>query len=184
MILDRDQVTVLLCDIQLDILPLLVDGAGLLHGCRWVADVSKEFGLPVLLTKHKKLGEFPPSLGKRADEMPVFEKDYFDLLSDSHAADHVLNDSRNQYVLAGAETHVVLLQTALSLLSHGKEVFVLGDTCQARNAVDHTAGLKRLQSCGVQILTREMFFFEIIRRSEDPKYIKLARAYLDGRYLE
>ena len=184
MILDGNQVTVLLCDMQLELIPLLIDGTQLLHGCRWVADVARDFNVPVLLTKHKKLGEFPPSLLNVVKDVPTFEKDHFDLLREPLAAEYVESDSRQQYVLAGAETHVVLFQTALGLLERGKTVFVLGDTCSARHTVDHRVGLERLRSEGVQIITREMFFFELIRRSETPRYLDLARTYLDGRYLD
>lgn len=78
---------------------------------------------------------------------------------------------------------MVILQSALSLLEQGKTVFVLADTVSARNRADHELGLDRLRRLGVHLITREMFFFELIRNSEDTRYLDLAKKYLDGRYI-
>lgn len=183
MLVDKDKAAVVIFDMQLELIPLLADGTRLLHDCCWLADVSREFTLPLLLTEHKKLGGVSLSLLEAAQDTPRLEKEHFDLLTEPHMLQHVTETDREQYVLAGAETHVVIFQSALSLLGRGKTVFVLKDTCSARNQSDHEAGLDRLAAEGAQLMTREMFFFELIRNSEDPRYLELAKKYLDGRYI-
>lgn len=183
MLVDKDKVAVVLFDLQLELIPLLVDGTQLLHNCCWVADVSRDFDVPVTLTEHEKLGGLSLDLLEVAPDAPRFRKDHFDFLREPQIAEHVAATDREQYVLAGAETHVVLFQSALSLLQRGKTVYVLADTCSARNASDHEAGLERLRRAGAHLLTREMFFFELISTSESPRYLNLALKYLDGRYI-
>ncbi|MFD9737600.1 isochorismatase family protein [Umezawaea sp. NPDC059074] len=183
MLVDKDKAAVVVFDMQLDLIPLLVNGSQLLHDCCWVADVAREFDLPLALTEHRKLGGLSLSLHDLTHDAPRWEKEHFDFLREPHIAAEVAASDREQYVLAGAETHIVLFQSALSLLDLGKTVFLLADTCSARNRSDHDAGLDRLRAAGVHLLTREMFFFELIRNSEDPRYLELAKKYLDGRYI-
>lgn len=181
--MDKDKAAVVVFDMQLELIPLLLNGPQLLHDSCWVAEVAREFGLPLLLTEHKKLGGLSLSLHEVAGGATRLEKEHFDFLRERPIAEHVTASGRDQYVLAGAETHVVVLQSALGLLRRGKTVFVLADTCSARNLPDHEFGLARLQRSGVHLLTREMFFFELIGNSEDPRYLELAKKYLDGRYI-
>lgn len=183
MLVRADKAAVVVFDMQLELIPLLLNGSQLLHDTCWVADVAREFDLPLLLTEHRKLGGLSLSLHEVAEGADRVEKEHFDFLRDAPAAEHVAATGREQYVLAGAETHVAILQSALGLAELGKTVFVLADTCSARNQADHDPGLARLRQSGVHLLTREMFFFELIRNSEDPRYLELAKKYLDGRYI-
>lgn len=183
MLVSADKASVVLFDMQLELVPLLLEGTQLLHNTCWTAEVAREFELPVLLTEHKKLGGLSLSLHEAAEGATRLEKEHFDLLREQPIAEYVAASDRDQYVLAGAETHVVILQSALSLLEQGKTVFVLADTVSARNQADHELGLDRLRRLGVHLITREMFFFELIRNSEDTRYLDLAKKYLDGRYI-
>ncbi|MFI1358021.1 hydrolase [Streptomyces sp. NPDC020898] len=183
MLVRADKAAVVLFDMQLELIPLLLDGTQLLHNTCWVAEVAREFDVPVLLTEHKKLGGLSLSLHEAAEGAPRLEKEHFDFLREEPIATRVAETDRDQYVLAGAETHVVLFQSALSLMERAKTVFVLADTCAARNQADHELGLARLRQNGAHLITREMFFFELIRNSEDPRYLELAKKYLDGRYI-
>jgi nicotinamidase-related amidase len=183
MLVHKDKAAVVIFDMQLELIPLLLNGPQLLHETCWVAEVAREFDLPLLLTEHKKLGGPSLSLHEVTEFATRLEKEHFDFLQEPSVADYVAASGRDQYVLAGAETHVVIFQSAMSLLEQGKTVFVLADTCSTRNQLDHDLGLARLQRNGVHLLTREMFFFELIRNSENPRYLELAKKYLDGRYI-
>jgi nicotinamidase-related amidase len=183
MLVDKDKAAIVVFDMQLELIPLLLNGSQLLHDCCWVAEVAREFDVPLLLTEHEKLGGLAVSLHEVAEHAPRLPKEHFDFLAEQPIAEHLAATDREQYVLAGAETHVVILQSALRLVAEGKTVFVLADTCSARNLVDHEVGLARLRDNGVHLLTREMLFFELIRNSEDVRYLDLAKKYLDGRYI-
>jgi hypothetical protein len=183
MLVSGDKAVVVIFDMQLELIPLLVNGSQVLHDCCWVAEMAREFDLPLLLTEHKKLGGLPLSLHEVTESVPRLEKEHFDFLREPHIAEHVASCDREQYVLAGAETHVVVFQSALSLVQRGKTVFLLADSCSSRNRSDHDVGIDRLRRNGVHLLTREMLFFELIGNSEDPRYLELAKKYLDGRYI-
>lgn len=72
---------------------------------------------------------------------------------------------RNQVVLMGMETHVCILQTAIDLISTGKQVYVVEDAVSSRRDSDKQAALHRLRQAGAIIITSEMAAYEWLHRS-------------------
>ncbi len=184
MLLERSKTHVCIFNMQLEIIPLLRNGMQLLHDCRWLADVCRSLQIACCMIEHRKLGERAQTLSDVAGDALYFEKAYFDFLQEPDIAHYVATQNQEHFVLAGAETHVCLFQSALGLKKLGKTVFLLADTCSARSNTDHAYGLSRIQESGIHVITREMFFFEMIRTSEYPGYLDLAMKFLDGRYLQ
>lgn len=183
MLIQKGQNAVVIFNMQLEIIPLLENGTSLLNNCCWLADLCADLEVPNIVIEHKKLGKLSQALKDVARTAQFVEKDHFDFLAHEEIANTFNQIDAPQVVLAGGETHVCLLQSALNLLQAGKQVFVLSDTCSSRNQADHDAALLRMQQQGVQLITREMYFFEILRHSEHAGYIDLAMKYLDGRYI-
>jgi nicotinamidase-related amidase len=67
---------------------------------------------------------------------------------------------RRQVLLAGLETHVCILQTALDLLAAGFEVYLAVDAVGARHELDHQTALRRMEIAGVTPITVESALFE------------------------
>ncbi len=86
-------------------------------------------------------------------------------------------DERNTIVVAGCETHVCLLQTALDLLQDEFEVWVVTDACSSRTERNRDAAFDRLASAGVELVTTEMVAFEWLRSAEHPAF-KAAQALI------
>ncbi|PHM67144.1 isochorismatase family protein [Xenorhabdus sp. KJ12.1] len=183
MLLNKEKTSVVIFNMQMELIPMLKNGSQLLNDCRWLADMCSDLQLPTTLVEHKKLGKLSESLKNLAQKAKIIEKTHFDFLKEPILISEIEKNNREQYVLAGAETHVCLLQSALHLNAIGKQVFVLADTCSSRSKIDHKVALDRLQLHGIHLITREMFFFELIRHSEYPGYLDLAMKYLDGRYI-
>jgi nicotinamidase-related amidase len=86
-------------------------------------------------------------------------------------------DERNTIVVAGCETHVCLLQTALDLLEDEFEVWVVTDACSSRTERNRDAAFDRLAGAGVELVTTEMVAFEWLRSAEHPAF-KAAQALI------
>ncbi|KAM9991986.1 hypothetical protein ACTFIZ_012666 [Dictyostelium cf. discoideum] len=56
-------------------------------------------------------------------------------------------------ILAGFETHVCIVQTALDLIREGYTVHVITDAAASINHLEYTASLKRLKQLGVYLTT-------------------------------
>jgi hypothetical protein len=183
MLVEKNQACLVLFNQQLELIPLLENGTMLLNDCCWLADVSKALDVPTIVIEHRKLGRSSEALKGIADHARYFEKVHFDCLAHEEIRDAIEKTGKRDFILAGAETHVCVLQSALGFKRAGKNVFVLADSTSSRNRDDHRAGLQRLAQEQVPLLTREMYFFELIRHSEYPNYLDLAMRFLDGRYI-
>ncbi|MEN9886406.1 MAG: hypothetical protein RL758_984 [Pseudomonadota bacterium] len=79
-------------------------------------------------------------------------------------------NQRDQIVIAGCESHVCLLQTALGLLEEEFEVYVVTDACGSRKVVDRDAAFDRLAGAGAELVTTEMVAFEWLRTADHPRF--------------
>ena len=77
---------------------------------------------------------------------------------------------RNTVVIAGCETHVCLMQTALDLLEEEFEVYVVTDACSSRTERNRDAAFDRLAGAGAELGTTEMVAFEWLRTAEHPDF--------------
>jgi isochorismate hydrolase len=183
MLVNARKACVVVFNMQLEIVPLLESGTQLLNDCCWMIDVAGTLGLPRIVVEQKKLGASSQALKAVAGDTPYLEKTYFDFTRHEDIASVLEATGCEQFVLAGAESHVCVLQSAAGLRARGKDVFVVSDAISARNTVDHAQALRRLPEIGARLITKEMFFFESIGHSEYPNYIEIAMKYLDGRYI-
>lgn len=73
-------------------------------------------------------------------------------------------------LLAGYETHIGVLQTALSLVEQEFDVCLVTDACGAAQQHNHDAALDRLAGAGVELVTLEMVVFEWLGSSLHPSF--------------
>lgn len=86
---------------------------------------------------------------------------------------------RGSLVIAGCETHVCLLQTALSLLEEEFDVWVVTDACASRSERNRDAAFDRLAGAGAELVTTEMVAFEWLRTAEHPAFAETLRIVKD-----
>lgn len=77
---------------------------------------------------------------------------------------------RSTIVLAGCETHVCLLQTALQLVDEELDVVVVTDACASRTERNRDAAFDRLAAAGCELVTTEMVAFEWLGSAEHPLF--------------
>lgn len=181
--LDRKNTCVLIFNMQTDMIPLLENSVQILHNNIWLIDFSSDLEIPVIVFKHKKLGEFPKRLQDVSENARFFEKEFFDCTSQQEIREYINALEIENVVLAGAETHVCIYQSAIGLQNIGKKAYILVDSVSSRNISDHKIALHRFDCAGMEIISQEMFFFETVRNSERSEYHNLAMKFLDGRYI-
>ena len=77
---------------------------------------------------------------------------------------------RPEVVIAGCESHVCMLQTALGLLRSGRRVWVVADACGSRRAADHALAMQRLRDAGATVVGAEMVMFEWVHDCRHPAF--------------
>lgn len=106
----------------------------------------------------------------------------FNMLPTAQEAASALEHPRpkaQQLVLAGIETHICVLQSALELFESGFQVFVAADCVGSRHPDDHRWALDRMASAGVIITTAEAIAFEWCERAGHDSFKALSRLVRD-----
>ncbi|MBA4696801.1 MAG: isochorismatase family protein [Legionella sp.] len=178
-----DEASLILFNMQLELIPLLENSANLTHNCVWLADLFATHDLPTALIEHKKLGTLAPPILQVSPKAKVLTKHHFSIADEPSIINYLKQLNRKQVVIAGSEVHVCIYQSVVDLLALGYEVFVLTDSVSARNRQDSQCALERLKKTKCELITKEMLFFELLKHSERPDYLELAMKFLDGRYI-
>lgn len=84
---------------------------------------------------------------------------------------------REIVVLAGLETHVAILQTAVALHQQGRQVEVVADACLSRSPLDHDLSLRRLTQEGVGVLPADAILFSWVDDARSPLFQELVRSW-------
>ena len=150
--------TLVLIDLQSRLMPSIHQGEEVLKQCIKIAKIAKLLDIPTIGTEQS-----PQSLGHNVDAITQFcktivAKDHFDACQDG-LVDTVCKN-REHLILAGCETHVCVMQTALELLRQNFKVSILVDAVGSRRSLDRDIALHRLGSSGATLLTTEMLAFE------------------------
>lgn len=168
MLMNAEQSTLVLIDVQEKLMPAIAHGDEVVDRCLTLATIAGLLGVPTLATE-----QLPDKLGPNVEEIrelcqQVIAKDHFDACP-AGLIDQ-LPEGRGQIVISGCETHVCMLQTGLSLLDAGFEVWVVADATGSRNEFDRDVALDRLAQAGAKIVTVEMVAFEWMRDCKHPNF--------------
>jgi len=173
---------VVIVDHQPKLMPAIHRGDDVLAEAIALAEFAKLLGIPVVGTEQnpRKLGTLDCRIRRHCDA--VVSKMHFDACADgllSEIADRMQSAS-SELIICGCETHVCLLQTALSLLAAGYRLRVVASACGSRSPRDKQLALDRLQTAGASIVNIEMVLFEWMRTCEHPHFRHIL-AWIKGR---
>lgn len=168
MMMKAEQSTLVLIDVQERLMPAIAHGEEVVDRCLTLATIAGLLGVPIVATEQlpEKLGHNVEDIRELCDQ--VISKDHFDACGDGLIDQ--LPQGRQEIVISGCETHVCMLQTALSLLDAGYTVWVVADATGSRNEFDRDVALDRLAQSGARIVTLEMVAFEWMKNSKHPHF--------------
>jgi nicotinamidase-related amidase len=160
----------LVIDVQDKLLAKIPDAAGLVRNIAFLIDSARLLELPVAATEQypKGLGTTVADLAQRLPVRP--DKVAFSCCAIPAVVEGFRAAARPKVVLAGLETHVCVLQTALDLMSQDFRVYIAADAVASRFAVDHEQALRRLERAGAIITTSETAVFEWLGGSNHPRF--------------
>lgn len=180
MLLERDLSCLLLIDVQEKLTPLVKNSDELVNNCKWLMNIASELDVPILVSE-----QYSKGLGKTVESLRCLipgdidiDKVHFSCYKDPIFLKSWGKLNKKQAIIAGIETHVCVLQTALDLLSSGVDVYVVVDAVSSRNPLDNQYALERMRAEGVQLVTREMVFFEWMEQAGTSVFKALSKAFL------
>lgn len=158
--LDPARCALVIVDVQERFAPAIGGWDAIVERAAVLARTATLLDIPVVVTEQypKGLGPTVAPVREALDGAEPLEKGDFP----ATAAEGFDLAGRDQVVLCGVETHVCVLQSALSLLEAAVEVQIAVDATGTRNPVDRESALGRMELLGVVPTTAETFGFELL----------------------
>ena len=166
----------LVIDLQERLVPHMHNCDELILKNRILIKGLKLLDIPLLWTE-----QYPKGLGRTvsgvaellANDIP-FEKTAFSCCDDAAILSRMQFPGKKTVLIAGIETHVCVLQTAIDLCSHGMSPVVVEDAVSSRRENDKRIALGRITGAGGRLTTVESVLFELARTAQHPSFKALS----------
>jgi nicotinamidase-related amidase len=154
-------------------------------GTSILLEVARRFGLPIVVTEQYPKGLGPTvaplaqAIAAIAAEQPAlvhrFEKLEFSAAATPELAALWPKLGRDQWLLAGMETHVCVLQTARDLRRRGAAVHLVTDAVSSRTKANFRVGMAQLRGLGVVESSVETAMFDLLGRAGGDDFKALSK---------
>ena len=174
-LLERSSAVLLVIDVQERINSVMTDQSHIPR-LEVLVEACRALAVPVIGSEQypKGLGATVEPLAGLLGETPA-AKDTFSCARDTGLREEIAATGRPQVIVAGIETHVCVLSTALDLLDAGYRVHVPHDAVNSRRPADKHWALERMQQAGAQITTTESALFELLERCDTDDFKTVAK---------
>ena len=132
---------------------------------------AKEMSVRVIATE-----QYPKGLGPTVEPIRQYftettktiEKLSFSCFGSESFRKAVAESGCKNLILAGIESHICVLQTALDAAERGFNVFLAADAVSSRKEADKLLALDLLRSKGINVMAAESVIFMILGSAESP----------------
>lgn len=133
--------------------------------------------IPMIVNEQYKkgIGETIPAVRELTDDYPHFEKTTFSCCGQEDGMAAIKKSGKKNVILAGIETHVCVLQTALDLLEAGLQPILVTDCVNSRREKDKEMAIMRLVQAGVIPTTYESLLFELTVNAKNPVFKEISK---------
>jgi nicotinamidase-related amidase len=168
------EAALLIIDVQEKLVVKIPGAEALVRNIAFLIDGARLLSAPVQATEQypKGLGPTVAALAERLPERP--QKVAFSSCAIAGVPASFRRLGRSRIVLAGIESHVCVLNTALDLLAADFRVYLPVDALASRFAVDHETALRRLENAGAILTTVETVVFEMTGGADHPQFKKIS----------
>ncbi|MFO8074266.1 MAG: isochorismatase family protein [Polyangia bacterium] len=165
----------LVVDVQQKLWPQIDGRADVLRRVLQAIDVAGNLELPILVTEQysKGLGPTIPEVRaalERWDAYRPVEKQAFSCLGEPELTPLVEEAGITTLALAGIESHVCVMQTALDALDSGIDPFYIAEATGSRDPRHKIEAIDRVRDAGAIVGSVEMFAFEAMRTAAHPRF--------------
>jgi nicotinamidase-related amidase len=176
-LLKPENCALLVIDIQEKLLPPIFEKDRLLKNCALLIRAAQLLNVPSVSTTQyaKALGNTVPEIASLMPDTAAFDKQAFSCFgSDAFCASlKRVPGQRNTLLLCGMESHICVMQTALTALNEGYIVHIASDAISSRTQSNWRTGIDRMRAAGAVISSTEMMIYELMRGSNAPAFKEL-----------
>jgi len=175
--LDAERCALVIIDIQEKLLPPIYQKERMVKNSQLLIRLAGILKLPTLMTTQyaKGLGSTVPEIANLLPTTEAIDKQMFSCFGSDVFCTALkrVPGNRNTVLLCGMETHICVMQTALSALREGYLVHVASDAVSSRSESNWKVGLERMRDAGAIISSTEMMLYELLRSSGAPAFKEL-----------
>jgi len=135
---------------------------------------ARTLAIPILATtQYKKgLGPFVPELDELLSDVPCTDKVEFNGLANAsvNTMFNSLPKSVDTLLLAGAEAHICIFQTAMGAVQAGYRPWIVADAVSSRDKRNAELALNRMQALGMAVGPTEMAVYELLHKAGSPAF--------------
>ncbi|MDR3233937.1 MAG: isochorismatase family protein [Planctomycetaceae bacterium] len=177
-LLSPENSLLLVVDVQEHLMPVIVRGDSIVFNVQRLLEAAQVLDIPIIVSE-----QYPKGLGATVIDVariipksvPIIAKRAFSVCAVEEICREIENRNVPKIILCGVEGHICVLQSALDLLTMGKETILVTDAAGSRCQYDYETALRRLESSGVTLTTTESILFEWCNTSEHPQFKIISR---------
>lgn len=168
----------LLVDVQEKLFPHIEGNVSLEKHLIALVQGLKTLDVPILCNQQytQGLGETIASLKALLESKPTYEKKTFSCCLNESLIEALEGLNRKSVILAGIETHICVLQTALDLRERGFDVMLCCDAMGSRKKANHELALSRMQTQGAILGSTESILFELLGSAQHPEFKTISKS--------
>src|SRR5215467_2643184 len=175
--LEADHCALVIIDIQQKLLPPIFQKQQLVRNAQLLIRLAGILKIPTLLSTQyaKGLGSTVPEVASLLPGVEAVDKHMFSCFGSDVFCSALkrLPGKPTTIVLCGMESHICVMQTALSALREGYLVHVASDAVSSRTEWNWKIGLERMRAAGAVLSSTEMVMYELLRSSGSPGFKEL-----------
>ena len=141
-----------------------IDALNLKNNTLWLAEQSKVFNLPVILSTSNPdgaNGPLFPELIETLPEAPIINRVIINAWDDTKFKSAVEQTGRKKLIMAGVTGDVCLTFPAISAIADGYDVYAVMDAAGVINQQSMFAAMFRMSQAGVKIANTNMVIAEL-----------------------
>jgi len=143
-----------------------LDRQTLLNNTIALVRTAAVFAIPVIASTSASSvysGPLMPLVHAALPDAPIVERRNMNVWEDDAARDAVVKTGRPRLLISGLLTEACVSFAALSAVSGGYEVFVVGDACGGLTEAGHDLALRRMAAAGVRMTSWIQVLLELQR---------------------
>ncbi len=172
-LLDRNDTILFVVDSQSSLMDKVVNPASIKRAQKKIISVAKVLNVPIVVSEHysRKLGHIIPELVETlGEDYKPLEKIIFSAFSDDKIRATIDALKRRTLLLIGIETHICILQTAITAAAAGYDVQIMLDGVSARSEIDHQTAIETFKRLNIGLTTWESAAYQWLRRADTPEF--------------
>ena len=141
-------------------------------------EAAKLLNINVIITE-----QYPKGLGYTINDLssifsekwPLIEKNTFSAMGCTEVRMELQKQPPETVVVAGIESHVCVLQTAIDSINAGYNTILLTDAVNSRHEIDRDTAMKTVSDAGGILMTVESLLFMLMRDSKHSAFRDISK---------